>query len=270
MCPHEENLTAWLLGDLSPEAQEAMTRHVDGCPSCRAAAEALSRVLTPLRSGLAKDRNLRLATRRAGATPRQNPWAWLWHRPHAGLRRAAILAVSFGTLFGLFSVLYHGSRRESSPAEAVTHIEFRKRPDGAPPPALQPVPATAPEAGAPGQAVQHRNDVFPAEPPPVPYPAPPSAKPPPPALRRLPAGAAARTATETDADSAPAAAPWPSAAPAKAAAKRKSDKADAIEPPPPGLRIKPATLAGASLATTNTVPTNTAPASTSTPVRGQP
>ena len=56
MCPHEEKITAWLLGDLPPSAQDEMTRHLERCAACRAARDELEGVLVPLRHGLERDR----------------------------------------------------------------------------------------------------------------------------------------------------------------------------------------------------------------------
>ena len=56
MCPHEEKVTAWLLGDLPPGEAQAMTRHLEACAECRAVRDDCAGVLAPLQSALAKDR----------------------------------------------------------------------------------------------------------------------------------------------------------------------------------------------------------------------
>lgn len=274
MCPHEEKLTAWLLGDLSPEEHEAMTRHLEGCDACRAVRDELSRVLSPLRSGLAKDRTWRVAA--GTAAPCRPPlWAWLWRRPHEGLTRAALLAVSFGTLFALVSAVYQNAQRERAPAGAITHIEFRKR-DEAPAPALEPMPDAARADASPESLAEEAARSVTAisvEREPVPAPALPAPEPRMPELKRLrrneppKAPAPAESAAASDGlASAPApalggAAAMPTARPAKAAAKRERARTAGAPAPraPASLQTKPLLLAGATPAPTNAVPTNAVP-----------
>ena len=264
MCPHEVKLTAWLLGDLPPAEREEMTRHVEGCAACRAAAEELSCVLTPLRSGLAKDSRLRIESRTAGAVPRRTPWAWLLHSPHEGLKRAALLAVSFGTLFALISTLYQSAQREAAPADAVTNIEFKKRADEAVP-VLEPLAAPKePETAASilSKDAGHLAAPLAVENKTVPYPKPPAAAPSMPPLRRLPAAAAKPKAAAAPAEAVPAAAaaaPFPRKSVPKTEGKRERAKTAPVSRPPPDLRIKPPLLAGAALVSTNAAPTNAVP-----------
>ena len=270
MCPHEEKLTAWLLGDLPPAEREAMTRHVTGCEACRDAAEELSRVLIPLRSGLAKDSRLRIEPRATAAIPRRTAWAWLWHSPHEGLKRAALLALSFGTLFALISTLYQSAQREAAPVGDVTNIEFKKRADDVVP-ALEPLAAPKdPEAAAvllPQDAGQLAKPLA-VESKAVPYPTPPAAAPSMPALRRLPAAAAKPKAAAEPAEAVPAAA-TPAPAPRKSAKKTEGKRERAqtapVSRPPPDLRMKPALLAGAAQVSTNAAPTNAVPTNAITP-----
>jgi hypothetical protein len=263
MCPHEEKLTAWLLGDLPPEEHEAMTRHLEGCDACRAVRDDLSRVLSPLRSGLAKDRTWRVAA--GTAAPCRPPlWAWLWRRPHEGLKRAALLAVSFGTLFALVSAVYQNAQRERAPAGAITHIEFRKR-DEAPAPALEPMPAAASADASPERLAEEAARSVTAisvEREPVPAPALPAPEPRMPELKRLLRTDSPKTLapSESAADSGGPAS-VPAARPAKAAAQRDRARTAGAPAPraPASLQTKPMLLAGATPAPTNAVPTNAAP-----------
>jgi len=138
MCPYEEKLTAWLLGDLCPEEQEALTRHLPTCASCRAMRDELAAVLAPLDSGLAKDK--RLFPR--PSAPRRLP-ARLFHAPW--VRAAALFVVSFGTLFALFGLMYNAATRKA-PVGPVTTFTFLK-PD-LPPEPLEPLAPPAEAAGA--------------------------------------------------------------------------------------------------------------------------
>lgn len=262
MCPHEEKLTAWLLGDLSPAEQEAMTRHVDGCGACRAAGEELSRVLAPLRSGLAKDRSWQPGIRAALPARRPSLWIRLWSSPHEGLKRAALLAVSFGTLFALISALYQSSQREATPACAVTTIEFKRLDADAATP-LEPL--AAPLKGETAEdrldrESEHKPAALDVESRPVPYPKPPAAEPRMPALRRLAAQSETESMPAAPAAEAAAAepAPRPQAA-AKAAPKRERAKSFAVSRPPADLQMKAALLGGAKPAVTNAVSTNAVP-----------
>jgi hypothetical protein len=276
MCPHEEKLTAWLLGDLSPEEQQAMTRHMDGCDSCRAVSEELLRVLKPLRSGLAKDRSLHVEPKAGSLARRRNRWAWLWFRPHEGLKRAAILTVSIGSLFALISAVYQASQRETVSADTVTSIEFKKGADGIPAPALKPLAEAVPTETASDRLdtdTRDRNEALSAASRTVPYPKPPAAEPTPPKLRRLATGqTACPKKSEAEADASPAAATLPAAAEPTAptsqtvSRQRSRAKAAPIERPPSDLMVKAMSLAGASLAPTNAVSTNTVPSPAVTPI----
>jgi hypothetical protein len=291
MCPHEEKLTAWLLGDLPPGEHESLTRHLDGCAACRAVRDELSRVLTPLRSALAKDSLWRDAAGTAApcrphhgtplpsapptvgtAAPCRPPlWAWLWLRPHDGLKRAALLAVSFGTLFALISAVYRSANRERVPAGDITHIEFHKASDEAPAPALAPMPQAdkADDASTDRLAAEAKRSVatFSVASKPVPHPAPPAPEPRMPELRRLvnaeaPKAAPAEAAARSDAASGgPASVPAAPAAKAAAVAKRERAKPSAVTAtrPPANLQAKPLLLAGATLAPTNSAATNAIP-----------
>jgi len=132
MCPYEEKLTAWLLGDLRPDEQEAVTRHLSACASCRAVRDEIAAVLTPLNSGLAKDKRLFPQP----AAPRRVP-AW-FHAPW--VRAAALFVVSFGTLFALFGLIYNAATR-TDPVGPVTTFTFLK-PDQPPEP-LEPLAPSA-------------------------------------------------------------------------------------------------------------------------------
>ena len=142
MCPHEEKLTAWLLGDLPPAAQAEMTRHLERCAACRAVRDELEGVLVPLRHGLERDRRFmpqavpaaRRDALRAGV-PLQR---WL--------RRAALFALSFGSVFVLFSALR--MQREERGEGVVTRMTFQRQ-DEAPPPVLTPLPPRAAERPEP-------------------------------------------------------------------------------------------------------------------------
>ncbi len=274
MCPYEEKLTAWLLGDLPPEEHLALTRHLAGCDACRAAKEELAHVLTPLRSGLAKDRNLRIAPKTIVVPPRRSFAAWLWHTPHESLKRAAILVASLGTLFAVISSVYQTAQRERVPAGDVTSIEFRKASDEAPLPALQPLAEPRAESAAADRLredSEHRTDSFAVKSEPVPHPGPPAPEARMPELRRL-----VRTDGEMKAKEAPAskastpACDFPSSraeAPAKDVAKRERGKSASAAPsrPPADLMIQPVRLASLT-APTNTAPTNAVPTNAVSPI----
>ena len=132
MCPYEEKLTAWLLGDLSPEEQEAMARHLDGCATCRAMRDELASVLTPLKGGLAKDQRLRVP---AAQRPRRRAPAF-FHAPW--VRAAALFLVSFGTLFALFGLFYNATTERKKPVGPVTTFTFHKHEQTLPPEPLEP------------------------------------------------------------------------------------------------------------------------------------
>jgi hypothetical protein len=259
MCPHEEKLTAWLLGDLPPEEHQALTRHLETCASCRSVREELSSVLTPLRSGLEKDRHLSVGPLPIKTTPRPGI-RWLWSAPHEGLRRAAILTLSFGTFFAILSMVYQGAQRKPHDAKAVTHLTFL-RSDEKPAPALVPVKAVGGATAAKDALAESEPNPEPFTTPtaPVAHPAAPAPDYSAPAFRTLAKAAPAPTApAET-------AAPAPSY-PAQAVAKRERGKAPSaasIPRPPPDLVTKPVRLAGipppALVAPTNAVPTNAVP-----------
>jgi len=134
MCPYEEKLTAWLLGDLSSEDAHEMALHLETCASCRSVRDELSHVLKPLRSGLEKDRALGLVRPRNPAPLRA--FFALWLTPQAGLKRVAALALFLGALVALIGVTYVGSRH-AAPGADVTYVSFLK-PNEVPPPTLAP------------------------------------------------------------------------------------------------------------------------------------
>lgn len=120
MCPHEEKLTAWLLDELPPDERREIARHLEACAACRDVRDALSSVLTPLRSGLAKDRRLQLVLQPARGPAPHAPCR-PWFVRHEGLRRAALFAVAFGTLFVLISTVYRQTSGNRHSNEPVTH-----------------------------------------------------------------------------------------------------------------------------------------------------
>ncbi|HNX34728.1 MAG TPA: zf-HC2 domain-containing protein [Kiritimatiellia bacterium] len=273
MCPHEEKLTAWLLGDLPPEEQQAMTRHIDACASCRCLRDELSRVLTPLRSGLEKDRGLKVKPlmrrpRKSGSPPNR----WLWLAPHAWLRHAALFCIAFGALFALISVVYrHGEHQRCGDA-AITHITFRR--EDAPVPALASVPR--PSIAEKSALADFKPDAVPpaASAPAVMAPPLPAREPRMPELPRL-----VKAECKSDpAAEAPAEVPTrslrplPVVAKAKDNAKRDRSKgtASAYSRPPSDLQTKPVALAvgisaGTMLAPTNAVNTNAIPTNAAAP-----
>lgn|GEM_PF-5858351 len=126
MCPYEERLTAWLLGDLSRNEQEAVARHLDSCETCRALRDELTDVLTPLQSGLAKDRHLSPDRKRVPP----GHWlsrvgAWTFNRA-PWLRAAALILVSIGALFALMSLYYRETCARAVPVGPVTTFTFYK------------------------------------------------------------------------------------------------------------------------------------------------
>ena len=264
MCPHEEKLTAWLLGDLPPEEQQALARHLGACASCRRVRDELSQVLEPLRSGLEKDRRFQIgprpAQRTSGVAPRR-----LWFARHEGLRRAALFAASFGTLFALISVVYRQATSPRGSGATVTHITFERNEE--PAPALSPAPAAAADAKL-DLADTFKPEAVPsaAAAPAVMPPAPPAPEPVMPKLRRLVAAERKDAAADGAAVLAAAA---PKSMPAgvvadkakAAAAKPERSRSAAATAPgrvPADLRAKPFALAGAS-APTNAPPTNAVP-----------
>ena len=143
MCPHEEKITAWLLGDQPPSAQDEMTRHLERCAACRAARDELEGVLVPLRHGLERDRRRTVPqaapAARRGALRAGAPF-------QRGLRRAALFALSFGGVFLLFSALR--MQREERGGGVVTRMTFQRQND-VPPPVLSPLPPRAVERAEP-------------------------------------------------------------------------------------------------------------------------
>ena len=267
MCPHEDKLTAWLLGDLPPDEQQALARHLDACASCRGMRDELARVLTPLRSGLEKDQRLQLRPPQARREARRTPYRLFFTR-HEGLRRAALFAVSFGSLFALVSVVYRQTARPRHSAEAVTHITFQRQ--EAPAPAL--APAAMSEKAAKSDLADFKTEAVGSEPaaPAVMAPALPAPEPNMPDLRRLvKTELKAAAAAEAPAPS-PSAQPLPSKA--KAVAKRDRRKAEGPDPsrPPAGLHAKPFPLAtgamsAGAIAPTNAAPTNAIPTNAAAP-----
>ena len=268
MCPHEDKLTAWLLGDLPPDEQQALARHLDACASCRGVRDELARVLAPLRSGLEKDGCLQMRPPQARREARRTPYRLFFTR-HEGLRRAALFAVSFGSLFALVSVVYRQTARPRHSAEAITHITFQRQ--EAPVPPLAPAPVAQAKKAAASDLADFKTGAVSPEPaaPEVLAPALPAPEPNMPDLSRLVKTRVKGEAAEAPAPS-PSARPWPSQA--KAVAKRDRDKAETPAParPPAGLHAKPFPLAAGALpagaaAPTNAAPTNAIPTNAAAP-----
>ena len=141
MCPYEEKVTAWLLGDLSTAEQEAVTRHLAACETCRSVRDELATVVTPLRGGLAKDQRLRLPTpapssRHWGAAFFRTPW----------VRAAALFLMSCGAFCLLISLYYQQVTARKEPLGPITTITFHK---GEPPPEpLEPIAMSAGDESA--------------------------------------------------------------------------------------------------------------------------
>lgn len=293
MCPHEEKLTAWLLGDLPPGEREAFARHLASCDGCRRAQEELSRVLTPLRSGLEKDRAWQAPGQKAPRSGREESpdeaeqadrprhWAWLWS-PNEGLKRVAVLALSFGTLFGMIGVVYQSLHPAPRTAGGVTYVSFLQEKE-APAPAL----VTDPEmkSDAAGQAPPAAAAPFPAEPEApavIANPAPPAPARQALAFPKIAEAEAARAATRKALESAPAKPGRADGAAAVAAAPVQAAKRERAKDEAAGRRLsadliaKPVQLAGAA-APAKTAPTNAVPPTNSVPTnavapnaRGQP
>jgi pyruvate/2-oxoglutarate dehydrogenase complex dihydrolipoamide acyltransferase (E2) component len=285
MCPHEEKLTAWLLGDLSPEEHQALTRHLETCASCRSVREELSRVLTPLRSGLEKDRHLRIS-RPPAAEPSLSAFRAFWSTPNEGLRRVAILTLSFGTLFAFIGVIYQSFQSTPAELDSVTYVSYLQT-NEAPPPALAPAEELRSEAakGSLSESAPHTERQL-LSPTPVDLPAVPAPEPQKHAFRKLvKADAEPEQKQRSLSDAAPAA---PAAAAAfelptpaaKPSAKRERAKAASVATPrpPADLMTKPVRLAGAvapatfapaTLAPTNAVSTNAIPTNAVAPAKKQ-
>ena len=277
MCPHEEKLTAWLLGDLPPGAQQAMTRHLETCASCREVRDELSRVLTPLRSGLKKDRRLRVEPHPTPCTGGSRAPRRFWFIRHERLRHAALFAVSFGTLFAVVSVVYRQTAGQRHNDENVTHITFHR--EEAPAPTLAPAAEAKALPTAKDDLADFKTEAVHVEAAThaVMAPALPAPEPKMPELRRL---VKTERKTAISAAEAPAAATElslsarPVSSKAKDAAKRERGKASApaITRPPSDLQIKPVGLAARPGSTnaipipTNAIPTN-AVAPTARPLR---
>lgn len=140
MCPYEEKLTAWLLGDLIPQEQAAVTRHLAACAACRATRDELAAVLTPLKGGLAKDSRF---SRPPAKRPRRGLAAFLYA---PWVRAAALLIVSFSTLIAMFGFLYNAATGRKEPVGPITTVTFHKQQD-LPPEPLEPFPAPAENIG---------------------------------------------------------------------------------------------------------------------------
>ncbi|MEI7900356.1 MAG: zf-HC2 domain-containing protein [bacterium] len=260
MCPHEEKLTPWLLGDLPPDEHQALTLHLATCASCRSVKEELSHVLAPLRSGLEKDRNLRVAPLPTREASPRHTWHRLWSTPHEGLKRAAILALSFGTLFALISVVYQNAQHAPRDADTVTHITFMRNTDEA-------VPALAPVADLSNNGADHdalseavpRLEASTAPSASVSRPATPAPDRPEPPFRRLvnkPGAAPVKAAQAADA------APALSTLEKKTVAKRERSKpasAPAQRASPAEVTVRDFKLAAQPPVPTNAVPTNSVP-----------
>ncbi len=252
MCPHEEKLTAWLLGDLPAGEQQGMACHIKACAACQHVLDELSPVLTPLRSGLEKDHRLQIAPRRTCVPEPRVPYR-LWPAGYGWLRRAALFAVAFGTLFALISTVYRETSRDRHSDGQVTHITFQR--EEPPPPTLAPMTKALPAAKS--ALAEFKTDaVHPAPPAPIVVPpGMPEREPNVPKLRRL----VVSPRKETEAEAAPPAVAG-AAAPAhsQSGAKRQRDKAvpPAITRPPANLQIKPISLAAHPSPVASSVPTN--------------
>jgi len=271
MCPHEEKLTAWLLDDLSPEEHQAMTRHLETCDACRSAKEELSRVLMPLRSGLEKDRDLRMAARPQSKAAPLRAFFALWFTPQEGLKRVASLALFFGTLFVVIGVVYQKAHRPASSGSSdITYVSFLQS-NEEPPPVLAPSEeAKSVRADKSSLAESPRlSEQLAAPSAPVVLPDVPAREPRPLPRERGIIDESVRQATRKAFVRAPA--PASESQPALTvpdkvvAAKSERAKAAGVTPQHPAagasLLAKPIGLAGASLASTNAVPTNATPTS---------
>ena len=254
MCPHEEKVTAWLLGDLPPGERKAMAGHLEACAACRAVRDELGGVLSALRSGLAKDGG------RAPSVPRGMRAKEEWDE---WTRRAALLAVSFGTLFSVLAAAYLlAGRARASRNEVVTHITFRSAGELAVP-ALTSVPepliADAPLVDMGDFKTEAH--IAPGGNRTIDMPALPDGIPEAPRFFGLieSADAVRRIVAEAQPD---AGAPGLTAAgKAKKPARRSRDGEWAIPAPPGNVRVRPVTLAGAGPVNdgvaTNAASTNT-------------
>lgn len=133
MCPHEEKVTAWLLGDLSPQEHQEMSRHLEGCAACRAVRGEIEATVILLRRGLEKDRQVSLPS----GAPRPRPAVLDRFQMAVWGRRAALFVISCGALFTLVAVFQ--SYRGGQSVGPVTHITFRRE-TGEPLPELLPAP----------------------------------------------------------------------------------------------------------------------------------
>jgi len=263
MCPHEEKLTAWLLGDLPPDEQDAMTRHLETCATCRALRDDLAHVLDPLRSGLSKDRSLCMANRPSSSAKPAPKHSF----PRLPLRetamRAALVAVSFGTLFALISLVYRTASRRTPPSEEqLTRIEFKKAVDESAVTPLRPLPPVAAVEQTAEHDLAYGNAAVNMPNRPVPYPQPPAAEPNMPPLKRL-----VKTADESPANT-QASAPIPLRFTSPTAAVAISDHKKSTAGTSRAardVRAKPILLAGDGLATTNRTATNAVPTNSVSP-----
>lgn len=252
MCPHEEKLTAWLLGDLPTGEQQEMARHINACAACQHVLDELSPVLAPLRSGLEKDHRLQIAPRRTRVPAPRAPYR-LWPAGYGWLRRAALFAAAFGTLFALISTVYRQTSGDRHSDGQVTHITFQR--EEPPPPVLAPIAKALPAAKS--ALADFRPDAaHPAPPDPIVVPPEtPEREPNMPELRRLAVSPRKETVTEA-APTAVAGAAAP--AHSKPAAKRQRGNAapTTITRPPADLQTKPVSLAARASPAANTAPTN--------------
>ena len=145
MCPHEEKVTAWLLGDLPPEEAQAMTRHLATCAECRAVRDNCADVLTPLRSAFIREQAAAAAAAAAALRSTAKPAAVRRGTPREWLRRAALFAASLGTLGVLLAVAQWRTGRGTDADGNITHITLlRSDGKGAPPLDALPAPAAEP------------------------------------------------------------------------------------------------------------------------------
>ncbi len=112
----EEQLTAYLLGDLAPEQADTMRKHLDECDDCRALAKELEPTLDLLRGALAVDLDVpeRLDDDRKEEifAPRHTPATVIWLTQHRSwLMRAAGVAAVAVVLVALMLPASHMSTR---------------------------------------------------------------------------------------------------------------------------------------------------------------
>ncbi len=123
---HEQHLTAYLLGDLTPPEAEAVRRHLAGCAGCRDEARLLGQSLGVLRDTLREDARVPdrltperlaavLATRPATESARRGKPGWLFRRHRMSPLFATLtgLAATLVILAGLLFPAVSSSRRSA-------------------------------------------------------------------------------------------------------------------------------------------------------------